>query len=57
VAPGAGIGELCLRPAGDTSYTCPNTGKAVLLAYLPASITINPGKAVQLVVKIRFSAS
>jgi hypothetical protein len=56
VALGAGIGELCLRPAGDTSLSCPKTGKAVLLAYLPVSITIDPGKAVQLVVKIRFSA-
>jgi hypothetical protein len=57
VAAGGGIGELCLRPAGATVATCPNTGRAVLLAYLPASITIDPGKAVQLVVKIRFSAS
>jgi hypothetical protein len=57
VPAGGGVGELCLRPAGVTSLTCPNNGKAVLLAYLPVSITIDPGKAVQLVVKIRFSAA
>ena len=57
VPAGGGVGELCLRPAGVTSLTCPNNGKAVLLAYLPVSITIDPGKAVQLVVKIRVSAA
>jgi hypothetical protein len=53
---GGGVGELCLRQSGVTALLCPNTGKAVLIAYLPVNITIDPGKAVQVVLKVRFSA-
>jgi hypothetical protein len=53
---GGGVGELCLRQSGVTALLCPDTGKAVLIAYLPVNITIDPGKAVQVVLKIRFSA-
>jgi hypothetical protein len=52
-----GVGELCLRQSGSTSPGCPNARKTVLIAYLPVNITVNPGKAVQIVVKITFSAA
>jgi hypothetical protein len=51
------VGELCLRRSGDASLSCPNAGTSVLLVYLPVNITVDPGKAVQIVVKIAFSAA
>jgi hypothetical protein len=53
----AGVGELCLRQSGVASLSCPSAGKSVLLVYLPVNITVDPGKAVQIVVKITFSAA
>jgi hypothetical protein len=52
----SGIGRLCLRGAGNTVITCPAFDKAVLLAYLPTSITLRPGEAVQIVFKISFTS-
>jgi hypothetical protein len=51
----SGIGKLCLRNAGNTVTTCPAFDKAVLLAYLPTSIVLRPGEAVQIVFKISFT--
>jgi hypothetical protein len=53
----AGVGELCLRQSGAALLSCPNAGKSVLLVYLPVNITVDPGKAVQIAVKIKFSAT
>jgi hypothetical protein len=53
---GGGVGELCLRQSGATALLCPDTGKAVLITYLPVNITIDPGKAVQVILKVRFSS-
>jgi hypothetical protein len=51
-----GIGELCLRNAGNTALGCPARGKSVTIAYLPTSIALRPGEAVQLIFRIAFTS-
>jgi hypothetical protein len=52
----SGVGALCLRNAGNTATACPAPDKAVLIAYLPTSITLRPGEAVQIVFKVSFTS-
>jgi hypothetical protein len=52
----SGVGRLCLRNAGNTATACPALNKAVLLTYLPTSITLRPGEAVQIVFKVSFAS-